>query len=125
MDQINYMYSMLGEAKIRKLVDDFYEIMDDERFKIIRDMHPKNISSSNEKLALFLIFRFGGPRTYVEKHGHPRMRMRHFPFPIDDHAKDLWLACMNEALEKSDIDKDNQDLLLLFFVQFAAMMVNR
>ncbi len=125
MDQLNYLYSMLGENKIREIVKKFYVNMDHPKYLKIRQMHPESLSLSEEKLFLFLIGRFGGPQTYIEKYGHPRMRMRHMPFPIDKEASELWLGCMVEALDSCEISQETNDLMLLFFVQFSQMMINK
>lgn len=90
-----------GEAGVRKLVDRFYDLMRElpEAEHVLR-MHPADLSGSREKLYEFLCGWLGGPPLYVEKRGHPRLRMRHLPFAIDDAARDGWLLCMDRALEE-------------------------
>jgi len=90
---------MGGEEKIRRLVDRFYDLMDSrEEAAVIRALHPEDLSESREKLYLFLVGWTGGPPLYVQKHGHPRLRARHLPFPIGELERDQWLWCMNHAL---------------------------
>ena len=94
-----------GEAAVRQLVDRFYDLMDSTpSAKVIRDMHPPSLQSSREKLFEFLSGFLGGPPIYIERHGHPRLRMRHHPFEIDESARDNWLQCMHQALEEQVTD---------------------
>lgn len=88
-----------GETGVRQLVDRFYDLMDQQtEARIIREMHPHSLDDSRQKLFEFLCGFLGGPALYIEKHGHPRLRMRHHRFAIDTDARDQWLACMNTAL---------------------------
>jgi hemoglobin len=90
-----------GEAGVRRLVDRFYDLMDTlAEAAPIRAMHPADLASSREKLALFLTGYLGGPPRYVERYGHPRLRARHLPFAIDEAARDQWMLCMNRALDE-------------------------
>jgi hemoglobin len=94
------LYDRLGgEPTLRALVDRFYDLMDTRPdAATIRGMHPGDLSTSRQRLFLFLSMWTGGPRTYLEERGHPRMRMRHLPFPIDTAARDAWMRCMDLAL---------------------------
>ncbi|MEZ4401903.1 MAG: group II truncated hemoglobin [Kofleriaceae bacterium] len=88
-----------GEAGVRRLVDHFYDRMDQRPdCAPIRAMHPADLASSRDKLAWFLTGWLGGPPVYVQRFGHPRLRARHLPFAIDDAARDQWMSCMREAL---------------------------
>ena len=90
-----------GEAGIRRLVDRFYDIMDTApEAATIRALHAKSLKASREKLFMFMTGWTGGPQLYVEKHGHPRLRMRHFPFSIGGRERDEWLWCMDRALDE-------------------------
>ena len=102
MDEMVTLYQIFGEeAGVRALVKRFYELMDTEHIaKGIRALHPQNLSESEEKTALFLIGWFGGPQRYIEKYGHPRLRARHLPFPIDSKARDAWMHCMRIAIRE-------------------------
>ncbi|MEM7260312.1 MAG: group II truncated hemoglobin [Pseudomonadota bacterium] len=94
-----------GEVAVRKLVDRFYDLMDSTpSAKVIREMHPASLQSSRQKLFEFLSGFLGGPSIYIERHGHPRLRMRHHPFAIDQTARDNWLLCMHQALEEQVTD---------------------
>jgi len=86
----NTPYDALGgDERVRTLVDTFYDHMDsDEDFATIRKLHPDDLASSREKLYEFLSGWLGGPQLYIEKHGHPRLRGRHMPFPIGEVERD-------------------------------------
>ncbi len=95
-------YLKIGaEIGVRTLVDRFYDLMDhDPEAKIIREMHPADLTDSRQKLFEFLSGFLGGPSLYIQNRGHPRLRMRHAHFSIDADARDHWLQCMNQALEE-------------------------
>ncbi len=98
-------YELLGgEAGIRRLVDRFYDLMDTApEARHVRALHATSLRQSREKLFLFLTGWTGGPPVYIEKHGHPRLRMRHFPFAIGARERDEWLWCMDRALDEQEI----------------------
>ena len=128
---MNTTYERLGEeAGIRALVDRFYELMDTlPEATTIRAMHASDLSSSREKLALFLIGWSGGPPAYVSRYGHPRLRARHLPFAVDDAAAAAWVRCMGLALEERARDGHLEPAFAqgLFdsFVRIAAHMRNQ
>ena len=121
------MYEMLGgEAGLRSLVDRFYDIMDSSpEAERIRSFHAKSLKQSREKLFLFLCGWSGGPQLYVERFGHPRLRMRHMPFPIGSVERDQWLWCMNKALDESGLDVRLVELLKKRFAEVADFMRNQ
>lgn len=90
-----------GEDGIRRLVHRFYELMDTlpEAWGI-RQMHPADLSGSEQKLFMYLSGWLGGPPLYESAFGHPRLRARHFPFTISSDERDQWLLCMRLALEE-------------------------
>jgi hemoglobin len=91
-----------GEATVRALVKRFYRLMDElpEAWEV-RKLHPEDLAGSEEKLFLYLSGWLGGPQLYLEKFGHPRLRSRHMPFPVDSQVRDQWLLCMRQALEEN------------------------
>ncbi|MCL4156413.1 UNVERIFIED_CONTAM: hypothetical protein GTU68_054407 [Idotea baltica] len=93
--------------------------------KLIRDMHAKNLAKSKEKLFEFLVGWSGGPQLYVEKYGHPRLRMRHMPFSIGEEERDQWLLCMKKALDDSEIGSDLKEKLFSQFAHIADFMRNK
>ena len=95
-------YELLGgDAGVRKLVDRFYDLMDTApEARAVRALHAASLKASREKLYLYLSYWTGGPTTYVEQKGHPRLRMRHLPFSIGARERDEWLWCMDRALDE-------------------------
>lgn len=121
------MYEKIGGFEvIDKLVDDFYEIMSTD--PVAQDCFAthsgRDIRESAEKLKFFLSGWTGGPQLYLEKYGHPRLRMRHFPFKIGPKEGDQWLYCMRKALLKSPIPPDVQESMLVAFGQVVHMLSN-
>ena len=93
-----------GDAGIRRIVDRFYDLMDSApEAATVRALHAKSLKASREKLHMFLTGWTGGPQLYVEKHGHPRLRMRHLPFTIGARERDEWLWCMDQALAEHEM----------------------
>ena len=78
-----------GDAAVRQLVDRFYDLMDSAaEARNVRALHATSLKASREKLYMFMTGWLGGPQLYVEKHGHPRLRQRHFPFAIASRERD-------------------------------------
>src|ERR1043165_3488897 len=103
---------MGGDAGIRRLVDRFYDLMDTApEAATIRRLHATSLKASRDKLHLFLTGWTGGPPVYVEKYGHPRLRMRHFPFAISSRERDEWLWCMDRALDEQPMPAERRDHL--------------
>ena len=114
-----------GDAGVRALVDQFYAHMDTlPSASAIRAMHPKDIQPSKDKLYEFLSGWLGGPPLYVEKRGHPRLRRRHMPFPINQDAADQWMACMKLALDETELNDMRREFLMQRFTQTANFMCN-
>jgi len=120
------LYEELGAETLRALVDRFYDVMDtDPRVTGVRNMHPDDLTDSRTKLYEFLVGWSGGPPLYVQKHGHPRLRMRHMPFAIDNRAAMEWMHCMNIALAGIIEDEAMRTRLEQNFARIAAHMRNR
>ena len=115
-----------GEARLRELVDRFYDLMDLEpRFADLRAMHPPSLDGSRDKLFWFLCGWSGGPNHYIERFGHPRLRARHLPFSIASTERDQWLRCMALAMHELDMPEALQERLIHSFFQTADWMRNR
>lgn len=99
-------YQLLGGTeKVRDLVETFYDIMDaDPKAAPLRAMHPADLTSSREKLFMFLTGWTGGPQLYIERYGHPRLRQRHLPFSIGEAERDQWMYCMIQAMHTLNLD---------------------
>ncbi len=115
-----------GEARLRELVDRFYDLMDLEpRFADLRAMHPPSLDGSRDKLFWFLCGWSGGPNHFIERFGHPRLRARHLPFSIASKERDDWLRCMAQAMHELDMPQALQERLMHSFFQTADWMRNR
>ena len=121
------LYDMLGgETGLRALVDRFYDLMDSSpEAAQIRAFHAKSLNQSREKLFMFLSGWSGGPQLYVERFGHPRLRMRHMPFAIGTVERDQWLWCMKKALEESQLEPQVVEYLKVRFAEAADFMRNK
>lgn len=113
-----------GDAAVRALVDRFYDRVD-ATSSTLRAMLPRDDSGSRTKLYEFLSGWLGGPALYVEKRGHPRLRMRHFPFAIGDDEVAEWLRCMGEALDEGGVDGPLRSFLDEQFMLSARHLRNR
>lgn len=115
-----------GEQAVRKLVVRFYQEMDQlTEAKGIRRMHPDDLSSSIEKLFMFLSGWLGGPSLYIAQYGHPRLRSRHLMVPIGEAERDQWLLCMERAMDSLDIDPALRRELTDSFARTADHMRNQ
>jgi hemoglobin len=124
MDPVGNLYHDLGEERLRNLVTAFYRrVRGDD---LIGPMYPPDDWDAAEKrLADFLIYRFGGPQTYLEERGHPRLRGRHMPFSIGLAERDRWLDLMGASMREVEIPLDHVPVLGAFFAQIADFMRNR
>lgn len=118
------LYSLIGEDGFQRLVAAFYrQVPGDD---ILGPMYPpEDMEGAEQRLRDFLIGRFGGPPRYIEQRGHPRLRMRHMPFPIDVAARDRWLTLMGRALQEAQLPPQADAMLKEFFIGVATMMINR
>jgi hemoglobin len=120
-------YERLGGAeKLRELVERFYLLMDTQpEYHAIRKLHPPDLSGSAEKLYLFLSGWLGGPPLYQQRFGQPFLRARHLPFAIGEAERDLWLACMRQAMLEVLVDEGLTGALAQAFYKTADHMRNR
>ncbi len=115
-----------GEDGIRRLVDHFYDLMDSAPDAVhVRALHAASLKVSREKLRMFLTGWTGGPPVYVERFGHPQLRMRHFPFAIGVRERDEWLWCMDRALDAHDMPEALRVALRARFHELADHMRNQ
>ena len=118
------VYERIGEEGFTRLVTAFYsQVRQDD---VIGPMYPKDDwEGAEERLRDFLVVRFGGPTRYYEKRGHPRLRMRHAPFAVNQAARDRWVALMERALKESELPADATAVLREFFQGTATFLMNR
>jgi len=118
------LYSMIGEEGFARLVRAFYrQVPEDD---ILGRMYPgEDLQGAEERLRDFLIGRFGGPQRYIERRGHPRLRMRHAPFHIDQAARDRWMELMDKAFTEAALPAEAEGFLREFLSQTATFMINQ
>ena len=121
------LYELIGgETSLRALVERFYDLIDiAPEAAQIRALHPKSLKQSREKFFMFLSGWSGGPSLYIEKYGHPRLRMRHMPFSIGALERDQWIWCMNKALDESQLDPRAVEYLRKHLAESADFLRNR
>ena len=113
-----------GERTFRLLVERFYaSVALDE---VLRAVYPdEDLSGATERLTLFLIQYWGGPSTYSELRGHPRLRMRHQPFAVGQKERDAWLQNMTAAVHSLDLAPAVRKALLDYFETASTAMINQ
>ncbi|MEK9720308.1 MAG: group II truncated hemoglobin [Quisquiliibacterium sp.] len=115
-----------GEARVRELVERFYDLMELEpEFAQIRALHPDSLEQARDKLFWFLCGWMGGPDHYVKRFGHPRLRARHLPFAIGSRERDQWLVCMGRAMQDIGVPQPLLERLLQAFFGTADWMRNQ
>lgn len=119
-------YETVGGAPFfEQLVDRFYEgVVTDE---VLLRLYPEqdDLAGARERLTLFLIQYWGGPTTYSDERGHPRLRQRHFPFVIGERERDHWLAHMQVAIDAVSPSDEIRTQLSEYVANAAAHLVNQ
>ncbi len=122
MDEI-FFEKIGGTATFAKLVDKFYEGVAED--PILRPMYPEeDLGPAKERLRMFLEQYWGGPHTYSELRGHPRLRMRHNVFPITPAAKDAWLKHMRAAVDSLELSPLDDATLWDYLDRAAHSLIN-
>lgn len=112
-----------GETTFRQLVDIFYAKV--EADEILRSIFPEDLEPGKKWQFLFLSQYWGGPTTYATQRGHPRLRMRHGPYPITLDMRNRWLQYMLEAVDEVGIEDPDRALMREYFQRAADAMINR
>jgi hemoglobin len=118
------VYSAIGEEGFQRLIAAFYrQIPHDD---VLEPMYRgRDLAAAEQRLRDFLIYRFGGPERYIEERGHPRLRMRHVPFPVDETARNRWIQLMTHALDETEVPQEAKEVLRNFFDSTATFLINR
>jgi len=112
-----------GRETFARLVEVFYAGVAED--PVLRPMYPEeDLGPARERLTLFLEQYWGGPTTYSDTRGHPRLRMRHAPFPVTPDARDRWLAHMRTAVRSLDLAPAHEAVLWDYLERAAYSMVN-
>ena len=115
-----------GEGAVRALVDRFYDLMELEpQYQPVRALHPGALDGSRDKLFWFLCGWLGGPNHYIDRFGHPMLRARHLQFAIGNAERDLWMACMTQAMHECGVEPELAAALRQAFQGTADWMRNR
>ncbi|MCC9196305.1 globin [Arthrobacter sp. zg-Y820] len=119
----NFFEAVGGHETFTKLVDAFYDGVADD--PLMRPMYPEeDLTAAKERLQLFLEQYWGGPRTYSDQRGHPRLRMRHMPFTVTPQARDAWLKHMRAAVDTLELAPLHEATLWDYLERAAHSMVN-
>lgn len=122
-DQEISVYDAIGgEPTFKKLVWTFYEkVENDDK---LRAIFPEDLEPGKNHQYLFLMQFFGGPTTYNSLRGHPRMRMRHMPYPINRDLRDRWLQYMLEAIDETGIEEPSRSIMRDYFIRGSEFLIN-
>ncbi|OFW47697.1 MAG: hemin transporter [Acidobacteria bacterium RIFCSPLOWO2_12_FULL_67_14b] len=117
------IYARIGEDGFARLVAAFYaQVPQDD---VLGPMYPTDdLAGAELRLREFLVGRFGGPPRYEQSRGHPRLRMRHQPYRLDQRARDRWVALMDRALDRTALPAEADQVLRAFFHQTATVLMN-
>ncbi|MCA9271993.1 MAG: globin [Phycisphaerales bacterium] len=125
------VYAQIGEEGFAELTAAFYSrVSNDDILRPLyeqarRETGEPDMSGAELRLREFLVQRFGGPSRYSEARGHPRLRMRHMPYAIDEAARDRWLKLMDESLAETGIEEPALSAMRAVFAHVAEFMRNR
>ena len=117
------IYNQLGDSGFEQLVAAFYRRVSAD--PILRPLYPEaDLTGAERRLRLFLIQYFGGPTTYSDERGHPRLRMRHAPFKIGEAERDAWVRAMLGAMDETGINEPAYSEMRAYFENGATFMMN-
>ena len=123
MTETSFYDAVGGEETFRRLVHRFYEGVADD--PLLRPLYPEeDLTGAEERLRGFLIQYWGGPTTYSQQRGHPRLRMRHVPFVIGQAEHDAWLKHMRDAVDTLELTEEQDKRLWDYLVYAARSLVN-
>ncbi len=118
------LYELVGEAGLARVTRAFYDRVRTD--PVLAPMYPEqDWDGAEERLRDFLVGRFGGPQRYVERRGHPRLRMRHARFAIDGDARDAWVAHMTAAIDAAELPIEAAEPMRRFLSETATFLINR
>jgi hemoglobin len=118
------VYDLIGgEATFERLVTVFYAKV--EADEVLRAIFPEDLEPGKRYQQLFLMQYWGGPTAYIEERGHPRLRMRHYPFPITEDLRNRWVEYMLAAIDEVGIQEPARSMMREYFDRAASVMINR
>jgi hemoglobin len=118
------IYRLLGADTITAIVAGFYRRVPGD--PILGPMYPAHdMAGAEQRLRGFLMYRFGGPPDYIRERGHPRLRMRHAPFAVDQAARDRWMELMMASVREQNVTEEHRAYLERFLGDIATFLMNR
>lgn len=132
--EVDSVYARVGDEGFTRLVRAFYrQIPDDDILGPMYRMsegeeagtESERMRAAEERLRDFLIFRFGGPQRYIERRGHPALRMRHVRFTVNKAARDRWVQLMDRALDETQLEPEVTAVLREFLGSVATFLINK
>jgi len=123
LDPVADLCALVGEPTLRAIVRAFYARIPAD--PLLGPLYPPDdLEGAEERLADFLVMRFGGPQRYMERRGHPRLRMRHAPFTIGPAERDRWVTLMDGALDSQVLHADARERARTFLHDVATFLIN-
>ena len=122
MNSLGMLYTQIGEASLQDLTKNFYQEV--SKNPELRSLYPEDLDAAERRIYLFLVQALGGPSTYSEERGHPRLRMRHMQWKIDSKIRSHWMNAMLHALDKVPLEQEVREELMQYFTQVANAMIN-
>ena len=123
MSELSVYEAVGGESFFFELVEQFYQGVENDQ--LIRPLYPADLEPGKRALALFLVQYFGGPSTYSQERGHPRLRARHLPFAIGTGERDAWVKHMLASLDRLAPAPEVRAQMAAYFDHAATFMINR
>ncbi len=118
------VHDLIGGAAIAAIVAGFYRRVPTD--PILGPMYPPNdLAGAEQRLREFLVYRLGGPPTYLQHRGHPRLRQRHAPFAVDRAARDRWVQLMTQSIAEQRVPDEVARYLERFLGDIATFLINR
>lgn len=122
--QEHEVFAAVGDEGFQRLVAAFYQQVPDD--DILGPMYPaEDLVGAEERLRGFLIYRFGGPQTYIEQRGNPMLRARHAPFHVNEAARDRWVQLMDNAFASADLPEAAVSVMKPFLANVATFLINQ
>lgn len=117
------LYDRLTKEGLERLINRFYDLVHQD--EVLKEIFPEDLTETREKQFAFMSGFFGGPSLYLQKYGHPRLRMRHLPFPIGETEARAWLSCMQQALQDTVPDQKLREDIFAALARTAVHMINQ
>ena len=122
MTEVSVYERVGGMPFFETLIERFYAGIETD--VLLRPLYPDDLTDSRDHMVKFLAQYWGGPTTYSEERGHPRLRMRHAPFVITIAERNAWVRHMNAAIRAADLDAEIEQQMLDYFDMAATHMIN-